>query len=76
MREAAQIKTASDDNGGIFYKCPIGGFASLRPGYCPKCREALTPVSAVPASTTIHDEARAPGMATASTDHRGLHVAG
>lgn len=76
MREAAQIKTASDDNGGIFYKCPIGGFASLRPGRCPKCRESLTPISAVPTSTTIHNEAHVPVTATASTVNRGSHVAG
>lgn len=30
-----------------FYKCPIGGFASLRPGICPKCHESLTPVTFV-----------------------------
>ena len=28
----------------LFYKCPFGGFASLRPGVCPKCEEVLTPV--------------------------------
>jgi hypothetical protein len=29
---------------GLFYKCPVGGFVSLRPGSCPKCLELLTPV--------------------------------
>ena len=28
----------------LFYKCPNGGFASLRPGICPKCHEPLRPV--------------------------------
>jgi len=28
----------------IFFKCPNGGFASLRPGICPKCHESLTVV--------------------------------
>jgi hypothetical protein len=31
----------------LFYKCPNGGFASLRPGTCPKCHERLTPVVVV-----------------------------
>ena len=25
----------------LFYKCPVGGFVSLRPGACPKCRQPL-----------------------------------
>jgi len=25
----------------LFYKCPVGGFASLVPGRCPKCNEHL-----------------------------------
>ncbi len=29
----------------VFFKCPIGGFASLRPGRCPKCLAPLTPVA-------------------------------
>ncbi len=74
MREATQVKTGSDNNGGIFYKCPVGGFASLRPGYCPKCHESLTPVISAPTSTTIYDEACAPDTAMASTDNRKLHV--
>jgi len=32
----------------IFYKCPVGGYASLRPGLCPKCREPLTPLFVPP----------------------------
>ena len=31
----------------FFYKCPIGGFVSLRSGICPKCHEFLTPVVVV-----------------------------
>lgn len=29
----------------LFFKCPIGGFASLSPGVCPKCNELLVAVS-------------------------------
>ncbi len=64
MREAAQIETEnvrSSSGGGVFYKCPIGGFASLRPGYCPKCHESLTPVSTSSASATSREESRKPG---------------
>ena len=28
-----------------FFKCPIGGFASLNPGICPKCNAQLVAVS-------------------------------
>ena len=28
----------------LFFKCPVGGFASLRPGICPKCKELLIAV--------------------------------
>lgn len=73
MEQAAQIKTASDTNGGIFYKCPLGGFASLRPGYCPKCRELLMLVSAEHTSATVY-EAPAPGRAMTSIVHRTLPV--
>lgn len=34
--------TASPRETGLYYQCPIGGFASLRPGTCPKCHESLT----------------------------------
>ena len=30
----------------LFFKCPVGGFASLRPGVCPKCHEPLAPALA------------------------------
>jgi len=29
----------------LFYKCPVGGFASLVPGRCPKCDEQLSAFS-------------------------------
>ncbi|MBA2341792.1 MAG: hypothetical protein H0V88_15490 [Pyrinomonadaceae bacterium] len=65
MREAAQIETenvrSSSGGGGVFYKCPIGGFASLRPGNCPKCNESLTPVSTSSVSATSREESRKPG---------------
>ena len=34
----------------IFFKCPVGGFASLQPRLCPKCNEPLEPVKASAAS--------------------------
>ena len=45
MRQSAR-------EGDIFFKCPNGGFASLRPGICPKCNELLT---AVKSSGSAHD---------------------
>ena len=39
--------TVSGPEKGLLYKCPIGGFASLRAGTCPKCRESLTLVVVV-----------------------------
>ncbi|MBA3438647.1 MAG: hypothetical protein H0T92_02095 [Pyrinomonadaceae bacterium] len=45
MSTEAPFKSATPNHeGGIFFKCPTGGFASLRPGVCPKCREPLAPV--------------------------------
>ena len=32
---------------GFFFKCPMGGYASLRPGLCPKCDEVLVPVTTI-----------------------------
>lgn len=40
-----------DGSNDLFFKCPIGGFASLSPGVCPKCSEQLVAVSAVNGST-------------------------
>ena len=31
----------------VYYKCPVGGFASLRFGRCPKCGEILKPVVSI-----------------------------
>lgn len=30
---------------GFFFKCPMGGYASLRPGLCPKCNEPLVAIA-------------------------------
>jgi len=38
----AEIDLASSND--LFFKCPMGGYASLRPGLCPKCSEPLVPV--------------------------------
>lgn len=47
MIDRAQLEiTASAHHSSVFFKCPIGGFASLSPGLCPKCYEPLTPVAA------------------------------
>lgn len=32
---------ASTKREALFYKCPVGGYVSLRPGACPKCCEPL-----------------------------------
>ena len=36
--------TASLRKTGLYYQCPNGGFASLRPGICPKCHDSLAAV--------------------------------
>ncbi len=44
MRNAAAVEieaVADAHKGKVFFKCPVGGFASLRPGNCPKCGEPL-----------------------------------
>jgi len=38
---------------GAFYKCPVGGYASLRPGHCPKCHERLTLTTAANSSHVL-----------------------
>ncbi|MBA3320957.1 MAG: hypothetical protein H0T45_05860 [Pyrinomonadaceae bacterium] len=63
MRKAATIevvKVANAREGKVFFKCPVGGFASLRPGICLKCGELLMIVGASPASTDGCDEGHAP----------------
>lgn len=37
-----------------FFKCPTGGFASLLPGVCPKCREPLIRVAGANSSLNEH----------------------
>lgn len=39
---------------GLFFRCPVGGFASLIPGACPKCGERLTSIDAAQVSTGQH----------------------
>lgn len=41
----AMPKIDIGSSGDLFYKCPVGGFASLLPGVCPKCDERLVAVS-------------------------------
>lgn len=54
MIDRAQIEiTASASQRGVFFQCPVGGFASLSPGLCPKCQEALLLVT-VPAPASGH----------------------
>jgi len=43
----------------VFFKCPFGGFASLRPGVCPKCGELLMKVGAPPVLMDNYDEGHA-----------------
>ena len=31
----------------FFFKCPMGGYASIRPGFCPKCDEPLVLVAPI-----------------------------
>ncbi len=60
----------------IFFKCPVGGFASLRPGICPKCGEFLMIVGASPASMNDYTEVRVPDTARTSTNNHEAGVAG
>lgn len=41
MFEDLSEHIASTKREALFYKCPVGGYVSLRPGACPKCREPL-----------------------------------
>ena len=50
----ATPKIARDRNREFFFKCPVGGFASLSPGICPKCNAQLVAVSAGELSTGEH----------------------
>ncbi|GEM_PF-6224122 len=60
----ATPKIDLDSSGDLFYRCPVGGFASLSPGICPKCSERLVVVSAVNGS----DDAR---LAFGDGNHNG-----
>ncbi len=59
----------------IFFKCPVGGFASLRPGICPKCGELLMIVGASLASTDGGDENHAPDDGPGFGEQSGAGVA-
>ncbi len=39
-----KVKTETRQR-ALLYKCPVGGFASLAPGRCPKCNEQLAAFS-------------------------------
>ncbi|MEJ7577673.1 MAG: hypothetical protein WKF74_11790 [Pyrinomonadaceae bacterium] len=47
MSNAATPRTTEVEGGDIFFKCPVGGYASITPGICPKCCEHLVPVASV-----------------------------
>lgn len=53
-----------DSSAALFYKCPVGGFASLSPGICPKCNARLVAVSATDCSA--HER-----LIIADGDHNG-----
>lgn len=72
--EIERVTIAGEER--IFFKCPVGGFASLRPGICPKCGEFLMSVSASPAaSTDNYSEGRVPDIAPASVNDHEAGVA-
>lgn len=58
----------------VFFKCPVGGFASLSPGICPKCGELLMIVGASPVSTDGYDEGHMPSIARTSANNYGAGV--
>jgi hypothetical protein len=37
--------TAIGPGDHLFFQCPMGGYASLHPGLCPKCNEPMVPVT-------------------------------
>lgn len=53
MRRTEFKDTTETRQRALFYKCPVGGFASLAPGRCPKCDEQL---SAFSSSEVVEDE--------------------
>jgi hypothetical protein len=46
----AEVATIHPGN-GFFFKCPVGRFASLYPGLCPKCHEPLVRTDAIGSAT-------------------------
>lgn len=59
MSDATQIRGSTNHvMGSVFYKCPVGGFASLRPGTCPKCHEVLVFVDESAASKAESEKVR------------------
>ena len=62
----AMAKIDIGSSGDLFYKCPVGGFASLNPGICPKCNEPLVALSdtgsaaeRLTVGNDVHNERRA-----------------
>ncbi|MDQ3651886.1 MAG: hypothetical protein M3458_16765 [Acidobacteriota bacterium] len=45
MRRTEFKNTTEARQRALFYKCPVGGFASLAPGRCPKCDKQLSAFS-------------------------------
>lgn len=50
LMPAVDLESSND----LFFECPLGGYASLRPGLCPKCSESLVPV--VPIGLVADDQ--------------------
>ncbi len=72
--EIKTVKDAREET--IFFKCPIGGYASLGPGICPKCGEFLMTVGASPASMRDCTQVRVPDTARTSAKNHEAGVTG
>ena len=44
LNPQAVLEIEANRSSDLFFKCPVGGFASLNPGICPKCNEELVGV--------------------------------
>ncbi len=58
MSSAITSQTTEVKVSDIFFKCPVGGYASITPGICPKCCEHLVPVT----SASLDERRPAPQM--------------
>ena len=45
IEQAIPVVEMNRLEGRVFFKCPLGGYASLSPGRCPKCHEPLVLIS-------------------------------